>query len=88
MVLQGLRKLNIPAQRKIVIKPNLIDNRPYPVTTSPKTVEGILEYFKGKAKEIIIAEGSGWCREGTNKAFEDLGYAELAERYGVKLVDL
>jgi uncharacterized protein (DUF362 family) len=72
----------------VVIKPNLIINRPYPVTTSPKTVECIVNYFKEKAKEIIIAEGSGMCRGGTNKAFLDLGYSELAEKSGIKLVDL
>lgn len=89
MVENGLKALEInPYKEKVVIKPNLITNRPYPVTTSPKTVECIVDYFKGKAKEIFIAEGSGMCRGGTNKAFLDLGYSELAEKSGIKLVDL
>lgn len=89
MVENGLNALEInPYKEKVVIKPNLIINRPYPVTTSPKTVECIANYFKGKAKEIFIAEGSGMCRGGTNKAFLDLGYSELAEKSGIKLVDL
>lgn len=88
MVEKGLRALEInPYKEKVLIKPNLIINRPYPVTTSPKTVECIVNYFKDKAKEIIIAEGSGMSG-GTNKAFLDLGYFELAERSGIKLVDL
>ncbi len=89
MVEKGLNALGVdPYKEKVVIKPNLIINRPYPVTTSPKTVECIVNHFKGKAREIIIAEGSGMCRGGTNKAFLDLGYFELAERSGIKLVDL
>ncbi len=89
MVENGLKALEInPYKEKVVIKPNLITNRPYPVTTSPKTVECIVNYFKGKAKEIIIAEGSGMCRGGTNKAFLNLGYSELAEKSEIKLVDL
>jgi uncharacterized protein (DUF362 family) len=89
MVEKGLNVLGVnPYKGKVVIKPNLIINRPYPVTTSPKTVECIVNYFKEKAKEIIIAEGSGMCRGGTNKAFLDLGYSELAEKSGIKLVDL
>ncbi|RZN38815.1 MAG: DUF362 domain-containing protein [Methanophagales archaeon ANME-1-THS] len=89
MVAQGLHALGInPCQEKVVIKPNLIINRPYPVTTAPKTVESLITYFVGRAKEILIAEGSGMCRGGTMKAFLDLGYLELAERYGIRLVDL
>ena len=89
MIEKGLNALGIdPYKDKVVIKPNLIINRPYPVTTSPKTVEYLINYFTGKANEILIAEGSGMCRGGTNKAFLDLGYVELAERHGVPLVDL
>ncbi len=89
MVEKGFSALEInPYKEKVIIKPNLITNRPYPVTTSPKTVECIVNYYKGKAKEIIIAEGSGMCRGGTNKAFLELGYYELAEKSGIKLVDL
>ena len=89
MVKKGLNALGIdPYKDKVVIKPNLIINRPYPVTTSPKTVECLINYFTGKTKKIIIAEGSGMCLGGTNKAFLDLGYVELAERYGIRLVDL
>ncbi|ODS36854.1 MAG: hypothetical protein A7315_13840 [Candidatus Altiarchaeales archaeon WOR_SM1_79] len=89
MVRRGLSELRIaPGRKKIVIKPNLIDNRPYPVTTNAKTVEGIVKYFIDKADEIIIAEGSGWCSEGTLEAFVHQGYMELAKKYNIKLTDL
>ena len=89
MVEKGLHALGInPYRERVVIKPNLIINRPYPVTTAPKTVECLITYFKGKANEILIAEGSGMCRGGTAKAFLELGYVELANRYGIQLVDL
>ncbi len=89
MVERGLAALEIsPYKGKVVIKPNLIINRPYPVTTSPETVECIVRYFTGKAKELLIAEGSGMCRGGTKRAFQELGYLELAERWDIPLVDL
>lgn len=69
-----------------VIKPNLIVNRPYPTTTSAKTVEAIVRYYKGFGKKVMIAEGSGWTN--TFDAFRDQGYLEIAEKYGIKLVDL
>ncbi|MFQ6051109.1 MAG: DUF362 domain-containing protein [Candidatus Hydrothermarchaeota archaeon] len=87
MVKRGLDYLEVePDEDKIVIKPNLIDNRPYPVTTSAETVEAIVKYFKKFGKEIIIAEGSGWCN--TFRAYEGLGYLTLREKYDLKLVDL
>ncbi len=87
MIKKGLDYIEIdPEEDKIVIKPNLIDNRPFPVTTPAETVEAIINYFKKFGKEIIIAEGSGWS--DTFKAYGGQGYLRLKEKYHVKLVDL
>lgn len=86
MVPRGLAELGVEVRgEKIVIKPNLITNRPYPVTTSPETVEALIRYFR-EGNEVIVAEGSGFG--DTRIIYQDLGYTELAERYGVRLVDL
>ena len=86
MVKKGLGELGIRIRgRKIVIKPNLITDRPYPVTTPPETVEALIEYFR-EGNEIVIAEGSGF--KDTEELFERFGYGKLAKRYGVRLVDL
>lgn len=87
MVSKALDELGIsPRQKKVVIKPNLIINRPPPVTTPADTVQAIIKYFVGGSKEIIIAEGSGWGE--TSDVFRALGYEEIARRYGAQLVDL
>jgi uncharacterized protein (DUF362 family) len=87
MVKKGLDSLKArPSQEKIVIKPNLIDNRPYPVTTPVKTVEAIINYLKKFNRKIVIAEGSGWC--STPDTFKGQGYLEIAKRYKIRLVDL
>lgn len=86
MVPKGLDKLGIRVRgRKIVIKPNLIANRPYPVTTAPETIEALIKYFR-EGNDLIIAEGSGFG--DTHAVFRERGFVELAERYGVQLVDL
>lgn len=86
MVPKGLRELGIAVQgRKVVVKPNLIMNSPYPVTTPAETVEALVKYFK-PGNEVIVAEGSG--HGGTHNVYRDRGYSELARRYGVRLVDL
>jgi len=86
MVPKGLGELGIELSgRKIVIKPNLIANRPYPIITPAETVEALIEYFID-GNEGVIAEGSGF--DDTGAIYRDQGYVELAERYGVRLVDL
>ncbi|MEM2924420.1 MAG: DUF362 domain-containing protein [Methanocellales archaeon] len=85
MVSLGLGKLNVKPVEKIVIKPNLIVNRPPPVTTPVETVKAIAEYLM-RYQRVTIAEGSGWCN--TTLAYKELGYLDLAEKYGIELVDL
>ena len=83
---KGLDELGIKVRgRKIVIKPNLITDRPYPVTTPPETVEALIKYFR-EGNELLIAEGSGF--KDTGELFESFGYTKLAKHYGVRLVDL
>lgn len=87
MVMRGLSELDArPLRERIVIKPNLIANRPYPTNTSARTVEAIIDFCEKSKKEIVIAEGAGWCH--TPDAFRDRGYVEIAEKHDVRLVDL
>ncbi len=86
MVPRGLRSLGVEVhRRKVVIKPNLIADRPYPVTTPADTVEAIVKFFKDD-NQLIIAEGSGFG--DTHTIYRNQGYVELANYHGVKLVDL
>ncbi len=86
MVRRGLSFFKKPSKRKIVVKPNLITIEPPPTTTPLDTVEALVQYYVEKGYEVIIAEGSGWC--DTFEAYERLGFTRLAEKYGVRLVDL
>lgn len=89
MVERGLTALGVVRRReKVVIKPNLIINRPYPVTTHPELVDCLIRYFADMTSELIVAEGSGLCRGGTSRAYHELGYETLAARWQVPLVDL
>jgi len=74
-------------QERVVIKPNLIEDRPPPVTTDVRCVEALIKYCKDVCSaEVIVAEGSGGCE--TRDAFARLGYDGLKKEYGVELVDL
>jgi uncharacterized protein (DUF362 family) len=79
----------IAEQSAILIKPNLVNDSPHPITTSPESCEVIVEYIRRHSKgEIVIAEGCGDAHLETGEIFERLGYKEMAERQGVPLMDL
>ena len=73
----------------IVIKPNLVAPRPADngATTHPEIVEGIIRYLKEHGIDhIVIAEGA-WVGDSTERAFKICGYASLAKKYDVRLLD-
>lgn len=74
--------------RRVILKPNNV-NITIPLTsTHVDTLEGILEFLKsiGKAENAIIAESA--ANGPTLEGFNNYGYFRLADKYGVKLVDL
>ena len=74
---------------KVVIKPNLVFGLPpfSGLTTDFPVVQAIVEMCQSVGPvELTIAEGSGGI--DTKIAFRTSGYTELAEKYGIKLVDL
>jgi uncharacterized protein (DUF362 family) len=76
----------LPQDGLIIIKPNLTNSSPPPVTTSVAAAEAVYNYCKVHTKaEIVIGDGCGHGK--TSDVFAALGYTELAKRYGMKLID-
>jgi len=77
----------LPRQGLIIVKPNLTNSSPPPVTTSVNAAEAVYNYCKIHTKaRIVIADG---CGSGTTpQIFEKLGYTALADRYSLELIDL
>jgi uncharacterized protein (DUF362 family) len=79
----------LAGQKRILIKPNLVQATPFPVTTSPECVAALIAIVRQCSRaEIIIAEGCGAANYDTERVFNKLGYCALADRLGVKLVNL
>ncbi|MEM1574490.1 MAG: DUF362 domain-containing protein [Nitrososphaerota archaeon] len=85
-IINGLEFFKKPRERKIIIKPNLIIDKPPPTTTPYETIEVLTKYYIENNYEVIIAEGSGWV--DTFQAYKKLGYFKISEKYGVRLIDL
>lgn len=75
--------------KQVLIKPNLVNDSPPPVTTPVECCEALVEYIRRySSARIVIAEGCGAADYDTPEVFEKLGYARLSERLDVPLVDL
>jgi uncharacterized protein (DUF362 family) len=76
----------LPRQGLIIIKPNLTNSSPPPVTTSVEAAEAVCIYCKAHTKaKIAIGEGCGSGR--TPEVFAALGYKDMAKKYGLELID-
>ena len=73
----------------ILLKPNLVEALPPPITTPVELVEAVVDYIQGISNSrIIIGEGAGAIKYDTWHVFRHLGYMDLAGRKGVELLDL
>jgi uncharacterized protein (DUF362 family) len=76
-------------QSEILIKPNLTNASPHPVTTPAECCEAVVEYVRSCSKaSIVIGEGAGDPSLETHQIFDLLGYKKMADRHRIPLVDL
>ncbi|HCY87582.1 MAG TPA: hypothetical protein DHV36_20780 [Desulfobacteraceae bacterium] len=82
-------KHRVKGQETILLKPNLVNADPFPITTSPHLCRAVIRYLKTCCDaRIIIAEGCGDAVLETDQVFNRLGYDRLAAETGVELMDL
>lgn len=76
-------------QERIVIKPNLVNGSPPPVTLPVAMAEALVGAIRAvSAAKIVIAEGCGDLHLTTGEVFRRHGYRDLARSHGLRLVDL
>lgn len=76
-------------QKAVLVKPNLVESLRPPITTPAACVEAVIKYIRACSKAgIVVAEGCGAAGYDTDRAFAEQGYASMAERLGVPLLDL
>jgi uncharacterized protein (DUF362 family) len=75
--------------RPVMLKPNLINASPHPVTTPPALCAAVIAFVRRHTDApIVIAEGCGDASLETPDVFAQLGYEALAEDLDVGLLDL
>ncbi len=71
---------------RVLIKPNFLSSVHHPASTQAGAVRPVLELLDDADTEsVVIAEGGA---RSTPQALDNFGYRELAEEFGVELIDL
>ncbi len=79
----------LAADKPVMLKPNLINDSPHPVTTPPAFCAAVIAFVREHTQApIVIAEGSGDAGLDTMEIFSRLGYDTLAREMDVTLLDL
>ena len=74
---------------RVVVRPNLVNTSPPPVTTPVELVAAVVNYVRDVSNaKIVVAEGCGSPLSDTHRVFRKLGYVDLADSHGIGLVDL
>ncbi len=79
----------IQGTKRILIKPNLVDVLPPPITTPVELIAVLIDYLQSVSDaELIIGEGTASAQYDTHHVFAQLGYVALAAERKVRLIDL
>lgn len=80
----------IPKGQAVLIKPNLVEALPPPITTPVQVSALLVDYLQTRIPDtsILIGEGTGSLQYDTHYPFQLLGYNDLAREKNIPLLDL
>lgn len=80
--LGGIEKLGVSGQR-VLIKPNVVNNRPPPTTTSPQVIAATVHLVReAGAADVTVADSSGVIRFPTSDNLVETGIRQAAKQQG------
>ncbi|MEW6543360.1 MAG: DUF362 domain-containing protein [Nitrospirota bacterium] len=87
-LLGGLDRLDLRGKR-VLIKPNLVNDRPPPTTTSPQVVAAVARAIRvAGASDLVVADSSGIIRFPTSENLVATGMKAAAEGEGARVLAL
>lgn len=87
-VFQRLEVTRKYANKRVLIKPNIVSHEPYPTTTHPAVLETCLQLLLPAASKIIVADGSAWDAGDSKRIIENHPLKRSCEKLGVIIDDL
>lgn len=86
-LLGGMAPLAL-AEKRVLVKPNVVNNRPPPSTTSPNVIRAVVRLIQEAGGEITVADSSGMLRFPTSENLSETGVRRAAESVGARVLAL
>ena len=86
-LLGGLTSLALVGKH-VLVKPNVVNNRPAPSTTSPALVAAVVQMVKDAGGVVTVADSSGMLRFPTSENLSATGVRQAAESAGARVLAL
>jgi uncharacterized protein (DUF362 family) len=84
----GMEPLGLKGKR-VVLKPNVVNNRPPPTITSPAVVKAAAQVVKQSgASDVVVGDSSGIIRFPTRDNLKETGVQKAAEEAGARVLAL
>lgn len=88
MALLGAMTLLPLAGKRVLVKPNVVNNRPPPSTTSPEVINAVVRLIQTAGGEVTVADSSGMLRFPTSENLSETGVRHAAESVGARVLAL
>lgn len=87
-LLGGLDRLPLEGKR-VLVKPNVVNDRPPPSTTSPHVISAVVKQVReAGAADVLVADSSGMIRFPTTENLSATGIRQAAESAGARVLAL
>ncbi len=84
----GIARLGLKGKR-VLIKPNIVNDRPPPTTTSPSLIAAVVRAVRqAEAADVTVADSSGIIRFPTSENLVTTGVRSVAEAAGARVLAL
>jgi len=84
----GIARLALKGKR-VLIKPNIVNDRPPPTTTSPSVIAAVVQVVReAEAADVTVADSSGIIRFPTSENLVTTGVRSAAEVAGARVLAL
>lgn len=86
-LLGGITPLSLSGKR-VLVKPNVVNNRPPPSTTSPALITAVVQLVRGAGGIVTVADSSGMLRFPTSENLTETGVRRAAQAAGAQVLAL
>jgi uncharacterized protein (DUF362 family) len=86
-LLGGITPLALSGKH-VLVKPNVVNNRPPPSTTSPALITAVVQLMREAGGIVTVADSSGMLRFPTSENLTETGMRRAAESAGARVLAL